>query len=260
MRLKVALICLYFSVPTTCKSALWPLLRIPGSSLIGRGYLTVNKLVTRRECIERCLFETSFKCRSVSFQISQRNNLIRQGFFNILNKFVMGQCILSKDDKNTEPDSFRVAPITEEYIENQCNLATNEEGHFLDDLCSYEHYPESSLVYAESEYDGLTDRQCQEKCYTEKRYFCKGVTFQKTNKVESSKCYIHSEDVVSLGPRAVVRVFGSYYMKRVQCLNLTVRCTHSEMVINFHPKQFFIGRIYAEKHSDECGVSGSNLR
>lgn len=210
----------FLSVPMTCKSTLWPLLRIPGSSLIGRGYLTINKLVTRRECIERCLFETSFKCRSVSFQISQRNNLVRMGFINILNKDIMGRCILSRDDKNTEPDSFRVAQINDEYIENQCHVVMNgADEQFLDDLCAYEHYPESALVYAEHEYIGLTDRECQERCFREKFFFCKGLTFQKMDRIDNSRCYTHSEDVVSMGPRAVISMRNSYYMKRVQCLN-----------------------------------------
>ena len=135
--------------------------------------------MTRRECIERCLFETSFKCRSLSFQVSIRNN-----------------------------------------IENQCQVVNNGvEEQFLDDLCAYEHYPESALIYAEHEFIGLSDRECQEKCFKEKFFFCKGLTYQRMERSDTSKCYIHSEDVVSMGPRAVVSMRNSYYMKRVQCLN-----------------------------------------
>lgn len=216
----------------TCKGILWPLLRIPGSSLIGRGYLTINKLITRRECIERCLFETTFKCRSVSFQISQRNNIARMGLANILNRDVMGQCILSRDDKNTEPDSFRVAPIHDEYIENQCHVTKGgEENQFLDDLCAYEHYPESALIYAEREFIGLTDRHCQEKCFKEQKFFCKGLTYQKMEQIENSRCFIHSEDVVSMGPRAVISHHNSYYMKRVQCLNCKLMMAICETIV-----------------------------
>lgn len=144
----------------------------------------------------------------------------RMGLTNILNKNVLGRCILSRDDKNTEPDSFRVAQINDEYIENQCQVVTNgAEEQFLDDLCAYEHYPSSALIYAEREYIGLSDRECQEKCFKERYFFCKGLTFQKMDRFENSRCYIHSEDVVSMGPRAVVPMPNSYYMKRVQCLN-----------------------------------------
>lgn len=185
--------------------------------------------MTRRECIERCLFETTFKCRSVSFQISYRNNMARTNFANILNKEILGRCILSRDDKNTEPDSFRVAQVNDEYIENQCQVVTNGvDEQFLDDLCAYEHYPESALMYAEHEYIGLSDRECQEKCFKENFFFCKGLTYQKMDRVDNSRCFIHSEDVVSMGPRAVISMINSYYMKRVQCLNrkYSNRCSH----------------------------------
>jgi PAN domain len=142
------------------------------------------------------------------------------GLTSILNKDVMGRCILSRDDKNTEPDSFRVAQINDEYIENQCHVVSNGvDQQFLDDLCAYEHYPESALIYAEHEYIGLSDRQCQEKCFKEKNFFCKGLTYQKMDRIDNSRCYTHSEDVVSMGPRAVIAMRSSYYMKRVQCLN-----------------------------------------
>lgn len=211
----------FISVPLNCKTTLWPLLRIPGASLIGRGYLTINKLLTRRECIERCLFETSFKCRSVSFQISQRNNIVRMGLSNILNKDVLGQCIMSRDDKNNQPDSFRVAPLNEEYIENNCQVAMNGENEqFFDDLCAYEHFPGSALMYAEQLYIGLSDRQCQERCFKEHTFFCKGITFRHSIEgTDSTHCFIHSEDVMSIGPRALIAMPDAYYFKRVQCLN-----------------------------------------
>lgn len=70
----------------------------------------------------------------------------------------MGTCILSKDDKNSDPEFFRVATRDEEYIENQCNFHAPSSG-YLDDLCSYEHYPNGTLIYAEDEYDGLNDKE-----------------------------------------------------------------------------------------------------
>lgn len=140
------------------------------------------------------------------------------GLANLLNKEILGRCTLSRDDKNTEPDSFRVTQLNEEYIENQCHMdGVNEK--FLDNLCAYEHYPESALIYAEQEFPGLSHQECQEKCNQEKFFFCKGVTYQKMDHLSNSRCFIHSEDVVSIGPRAVISWRNSYYMKRVQCLN-----------------------------------------
>jgi hypothetical protein len=40
---------------------------------------------------------------------------------------------------------------------------------------------------------------------------------------------------------------------------VNVRCTQSEMIIRYHPRQYFQGRIYTENHAEECGVSGTNF-
>ena len=70
--------------------------------------------------------------------------------------------------------------------------------------------------------------QCQAKCFTEKRYFCKGFSYHKEEKLKNSKCLIHSEDVLSLGPRAIINLKNAYYMKRVQCLNCQYYLTINE--------------------------------
>lgn len=197
------------SVPRTCNNeTLWPILRIPGSSLLGRVIATINRLTTRQECIELCLFEKSFECRSVSFEVSQRNKISHN---------LLGRCLLSRDSKNTEPDSFHVAPISTEYIENNCHAPNNDKTE--EDFCSYEHFPESAFVFAERQYVGLTDRQCQEICFKEREFFCKGITYESAVRTVNSRCFIHSEDIISMGPRAVVSMPNSYYLKRVECLD-----------------------------------------
>jgi hypothetical protein len=126
---------------------------------------------------------------------------------------------MSKDDKNLEPESFRVSQLSDEYIENNCHVTTDGENEqFFDDLCAYEHFPGSALLYAEQLFIGLDDRQCQEQCFKENKFFCKGITFQRFAS-ENTRCFIHSEDVVSIGAHALIAMPDVYYMKRVQCLN-----------------------------------------
>lgn len=64
----------FFAVPEVCKQRKWTLTKIPGTSLVFQGKKTIATLVTRRECAERCLFESEFKCLSASFAPSYRNN------------------------------------------------------------------------------------------------------------------------------------------------------------------------------------------
>lgn len=127
-------------MPGECRglNKAWPILRIPATTLIGAGFKHINRLVTRRQCTELCLAEREFLCKSASFRRTQRNNYNRErerdfnaeedeasnaatGYDSYEEK-VLGECILSREDKNSKPDAFRVAndDAGEEYIENQC--------------------------------------------------------------------------------------------------------------------------------------------
>lgn len=41
-------------------------------------------------------------------------------------------------------------------------------------------------------------------------------------------------------------------------LTVNVRCTHTEMIIRYNPRNYFQGRMYAENHPEDCAVAGSN--
>lgn len=155
---------------------------------------------------------------------------------------------MSKDDKNSEPESFRVAPLNDEYIENNCHVTTSGENEqFLDDLCAYEHFPGSALIYAEQLYIGLDDRQCQEKCFKESRFFCKGITFQRPGK-EVTRCFLHSEDVISIGAHSLITMPDAYYFKRVQCLNCKQLC-NKYILINLN--DFFNSKCEMYAHRND---------
>lgn len=66
----------------------------------------------------------------------------------------IGRCILSDKDKIIQPDAYRTAPYGEEYIENQCYDRPVE-----NDNCSYEIYSNSTFLYSEQKYDGLTQKE-----------------------------------------------------------------------------------------------------
>lgn len=123
------------TVPEECRdlNKAWPILRIPATSLIGAGFKHINRLVTRKQCAELCLSEREFLCKSASFRQTQRNNYNRErerdfiltegdAFDTDDDVIPQGECILSREDKNSKPDAFRVANdnVREEYIENQC--------------------------------------------------------------------------------------------------------------------------------------------
>lgn len=124
----------------------------------------------------------------------------------------LGTCALSTKDKSSQPDAFRVSTSDEEYIENQCAQRPRE-----NDQCAYESYPHSRLGYADVSYDDLAKGQCTAHCATEQRFYCQGFSYGWYN--GRSRCILHSEDVISLGPRALLTDRDFVYERRVKCLN-----------------------------------------
>ncbi|KNC34908.1 hypothetical protein FF38_11073 [Lucilia cuprina] len=246
-------------VPEMCKNRLWTLTKIPGNSLVFQGKKTISTLVTRRECAEKCLFEHEFSCLSASFAPSYRNNHERFNQDKSLaarqHQTTLGRCILSDKDKMIQPDAFRAAPYDEEYIENQCYERPVENDH-----CSYELYANSTFLYAESKISGLNQKECQSYCSHETRFYCQGVSFYYENDIQRSECLLHSEDIISMGPRSLKLRENSVYMRRVKCLDVQVVCTQDDMSIRYTPKDWFQGKMYVSMHSKECMVQGNGTK
>ncbi|XP_036323609.1 uncharacterized protein LOC118737302 isoform X2 [Rhagoletis pomonella] len=151
-----------------------------------------------------------------------------------------------------QPDAFRAAPYDEEYMENQCYERPIE-----NDSCSYELYANSSFIYAEAKYLGLTQKECQSLCSHETKFYCQGVSFYFERDLTNSECLLHSEDIISMGPRSLKLREKSVYMRRVKCLDVQVLCTQDEMAIKYTPKDWFYGKMYASMHSKQCMVQGN---
>uniref|UniRef100_A0A1A9X2J2 Apple domain-containing protein n=1 Tax=Glossina brevipalpis TaxID=37001 RepID=A0A1A9X2J2_9MUSC len=246
-------------VPENCKNRSWTLTKIPGNSLVFQGKKTITTLVTRRECAERCLFEREFQCLSASFAPSYRNN--RERFSRTYqspaqqHQSTLGRCILSDKDKMIQPDAFRAAPYDEEYMENQCFDRPIENDH-----CSYELYANSTFIYAELKVIGLNQVECQSLCSHETKFYCQGVSFHYEDDIDRSECLLHSEDIISLGPRSLKLRKSSVYMRRVKCLDVHVICTQDEMIIKYTPKDWFRGKMYVSQHSKDCMIQGNGTK
>lgn len=82
---------------------LWAFERVRGAFLDGFERAQLTNVGSRSECAKACLMETSFICRSADY-----DELLRV-------------CRLSKEDRRTQPQAFRVMPNSHrEYLENQC--------------------------------------------------------------------------------------------------------------------------------------------
>lgn len=143
----------------------------------------------------------------------------------------LGTCALSADDKSTRADAFRAAATDdEEYIENQATDGRRNET----DACAFESFPRSRLNYADVDAAGderasssssaSSKEACAARCAREQRFHCQGISFGWS--AGGWRCRLHSEDVLSLGPRALLADAAFVYERRVRCLNgeRRVRC------------------------------------
>ena len=80
----------------------WAFERMIGSSIDGFDHKTIEGIDGRGECGRLCLLETSFECRSAEYDFGAK------------------KCILSREDRRTQPEAFRTNTPGIDYIENQC--------------------------------------------------------------------------------------------------------------------------------------------
>ncbi|KAL1386799.1 hypothetical protein pipiens_012803 [Culex pipiens pipiens] len=210
-------------VPAKCSAKLFPLVTIPGAGLVGQNDRLLPRLVTREECANACFHrKKDFRCRSARFVRSFRNN--RHRLRLKVESVPLGQCYLSGGDRFTNPESFRYGGWgdDEEYLENQC-----EDGDVVRRV-----------------------RGCSERCLNEDRFTCAGYSYH--NSSGRSTCSLHSDDLTSLGPKAIRVEFDSVYGRRVRCLDVTAQCYDDRIEVGFVPPEGFAGKIYLNTVHGNC--------
>ena len=80
----------------------WAFERMIGSSIDGFDHKTIEGIDNRGECGRLCLLESEFDCRSAEYDFESK------------------KCILSREDRRTQPEAFRTNTPGIDYIENQC--------------------------------------------------------------------------------------------------------------------------------------------
>lgn len=159
----------------------------------------------------------------------------------------MGQCYLSGGDRFTNPESFRYGGWgdDEEYLENQCEGWGRGEAS-----CSFEQQRDLTFAYADDSLIVSDERGCSERCLNEDRFTCTGYSYH--NSSGRSTCSLHSDDLTSLGPKAIRVEFDSVYGRRVRCLDVAAQCYDERIEVGFVPPEGFAGRIYLNTVHGNC--------
>lgn len=167
-------ICVRATLPGQCRGRTWQFERVIGKELRGLDDQVYNLIQSRRDCIERCLQETAFQCRSAEYDSTELT------------------CRLSRRDRRSSPLDFvdSVSP-TVEYLENQCVP--------VDDTCPYQRTDSAYPTYLDVTVENVvSELQCQRECTNYRSFNCRSLAFRPTG----SQCFLSGDDTISGGGEA----------------------------------------------------------
>ena len=155
-----------------------------GSSLDGFDHKRVEGVEAREECARLCLLEDAFECRSAEYSAEDRT------------------CTLSRDDRRTQPESFRKNTPGIDYIENQCARRLPD--------CSYTSAKSDVTVIAMD--DILFSRSandCQRFCDDARAFNCRSYA------QKEDRCYLSGDDSQTLPGVPQPIEIGAIYKEKI---------------------------------------------
>lgn len=180
-----------------CGSSLWTLERISGAFL--DGFVTKDLTTNSRvECSKLCLTESSFICRSASYdQISRR-------------------CFMTTESRRTQPQAFRhpfnVSSASWVYMENHCVPNAFEM------TCAFKRKQDKAVTSMDALTFAKNISECERDCRSESKFSCRSYSYQ------DLKCKLSSDDRISLGAineagDSVGSHYGELVCSRDDCVN-----------------------------------------
>lgn len=100
-------------MPAQCQTKAWVIEILAGATLIGTNTKKIKDRISRQRCIQLCMQERNFTCKSIKFNLMTK-------YMDVTDADPLGFCILSQTDRHLTPTAFRVSKYEDEYIENQC--------------------------------------------------------------------------------------------------------------------------------------------
>ncbi|XP_034231598.1 uncharacterized protein LOC117639791 [Thrips palmi] len=168
-----------------CVGRAWAFERRPGKELRGLDDVKLPLVQTRRDCLEACLAERRFDCRSAEYDAQT------------------AECRLSAEDRRTRPSEYVDAPSHVEYLENQC-LPPEPRCTFESVANSYPRYLDLVLPLVADE------RDCERRCYSYTDFICRSYSYYPSG----SQCFISGDDRPSAGAEALMSRPGTNYLER----------------------------------------------
>lgn len=171
---------------------LWTFERFIDMELRGQERRTLRD-VSKTECEDACLSETSFSCKSANY-----NHLSRE-------------CVLNDETQYSRPNNYAVSQGVD-YLENQCETAQAQS------RCEYS-IPilDQYLIYSDKVLDAFTDATCRQACTQEREFNCRSYSFLSESQPGTPQCLLSGDTQISAGRNAFQLENGAIYSEK-DCL------------------------------------------
>uniref|UniRef100_A0A0A1X8W7 Cuticlin-1 n=1 Tax=Zeugodacus cucurbitae TaxID=28588 RepID=A0A0A1X8W7_ZEUCU len=213
-------------------SRAWYIDRVQGLKL--NGYVKRKfPAETRRDCIELCLAQTEFTCRSANFERITKT------------------CELSEMDRMTlSGNSAFQQQATVDYLENNCADEPNK-------LCEFKRLPGRILKTVDSVYQDIGSfDECRDLCLNAP-YRCHSYDYGDTGDMV---CRLSHHSRITLNdvqdPYLDVPEATTYELS--SCYNVTIECGAGDMIARIRTSKLFDGKVYAKGSPKSCAVDVKN--
>ncbi|XP_064544110.1 uncharacterized protein LOC135432371 [Drosophila montana] len=209
----------------------WCIDRVQNYRLDGHAKRVIS-VTSRRDCLELCLGETEFICRSANYYRDSNT------------------CELAEMDRFTlaGSNSFQ-AHVGTEYLENNCAEEPNK-------LCEFKRLPGRILKTVDSVYQdvGSVD-ECRDLCLNSP-YRCHSYDYGDTGDMVCRLSH-HSRATLSDVQDPYLEVPEASTYELSSCYNVTIECGAGDMVARIRTSKLFDGKVYAKGAPKSCAVDVS---
>ncbi|XP_030371075.1 uncharacterized protein LOC115621547 [Scaptodrosophila lebanonensis] len=212
-----------------CSKA-WCIDRVQGYRLPTERAKASQNVATRRDCIELCLGETEFTCRSANYYAHS------------------GLCELSDMDRITLSDEANIAAYDgADYLENNCAEEPSK-------LCEFKRISGRILKTVDSVHQNVQSiDECRDLCLTAP-FRCHSYDFNETGE-HVCRLSHHSRATLTDLSEPYLNIEEASTYEQSACYNVSIDCRSGEMITKIRTSKLFDGKVYAKGAPKSCAVN-----
>lgn len=210
----------------------------------------LSNLGAKEHCLEACLAETSFECRSASWNGNSHECSLSDHDRHSVSELEIGDQVLKASFEAEQFGPIFSNNINDkiEYLENNCVYETNKvDGK----LCEFRKLQDKLLKTVDSIYQNVSSfEECKHKCLNAP-YRCYSFDYSETSENVCRTSHL-SQDLLITIKEPYMDVVGAITYELSACFDVALTCGSSEMIANLKTNKLFNGKVYARTRPNTC--------